>query len=649
MKLRAFIQSTLFIYLLVTAVLVAVFVYFFREIQDEGKEQVAAQQIVLQVFELNILVSQYLETGEPMFSDKLDSHYAELTALLQGGIFDEPDEQETAAFISQRLERLYENSQAILESETRSGGSGRNSESTQRLLLESHTLVANALQLAELNQIELLAAQRVTIVLVIMVILVVAVVLLGNAVINDRLIIAPLLQLTSAMQQADLRKAASPPVEIQTANEIGDLAAAFNRLSADLTDTYAQLEEKNRDLSENIGQIEEKNLLLEDTKRAMINMLEDLAEEKATLAKEKVRDEAVLESVGDGLVATDNDTRIILVNDAFEHLLGVTAKDVIGKPVTSVITALDEHLRPIPFEKRSHPIALFTGKPVTTRNIFYSRKDGSAMPVAVTVTPVILNKEIIGAVEVFRDITKEKEIDQAKNEFVSLASHQLRTPLSTIGWYVEMLLSGDAGKVNAEQKQYLEEIASGNEQMIDLVNSLLNVSRLELGTFMIDPKPSDLREICESVLKELIPNIKKKQLKVNTSYADFGTLELDPGLMRIVMQNLLSNAVKYTPRKGTVTLEVAKKGTTIRITVTDTGIGIPKAQQKKIFSKLFRADNVHEIDADGTGLGLYIVKSIMDASGGSVSFTSVQNKGTTFVITLPATGMARKEGTKPLQ
>jgi signal transduction histidine kinase len=253
-------------------------------------------------------------------------------------------------------------------------------------------------------------------------------------------------------------------------------------------------------------------------------------------------------------------------------------------------------------------------------------------------------------VVVFRDVTKEREVDKAKTEFVSLASHQLRTPLSAVNWYAEMLLAGDVGKLNDEQKKYIDEIYKGNQRMVDLVNALLDVSRIELGTFAISPEPTQLTDISKSIIKELKPEIKKKNQVVSEDYEkNLPKINVDQKLIRIVIQNLLSNAVKYTPEKGRIGIEMKTSGANIEIKVADTGYGIPKPQQKDIFTKLFRADNVRQKDTEGTGLGLYIVKNIVEQSGGKISFDSTEDKGTTFYVTIPLGGMNKKEGTRVLE
>lgn len=264
-------------------------------------------------------------------------------------------------------------------------------------------------------------------------------------------------------------------------------------------------------------------------------------------------------------------------------------------------------------------------------------------------------------VGVIMDVTRERLVDQAKTEFVSLASHQLRTPLSTIAWYTEMLLDGDVGKLTPDQRKYMDEVYKGNQRMIGLVNSLLNVSRIELGTFAVDPENVNAEELAKVVIGEIAPSAKRKNIKIEIDcQKGIEDISADPKLLHIVFTNFLTNAVKYTPIEGKISLVLkqAARGDVVGgtkalkkslyIEVKDTGYGIPKDQHHQVFQKLFRADNIQKLDTEGTGLGLYIVKAIVEEAKGKVWFSSEEDKGTTFSVLIPYDGMKKKDGTRKL-
>ncbi len=360
---------------------------------------------------------------------------------------------------------------------------------------------------------------------------------------------------------------------------------------------------------------------------------------KAHAAVERARADALFTSIGEAVIAMDEYGKIMKVNEVALELLGYDENELIDRSFMNTVQMYD--IRGGLMDPLDRPVmrALMEGKPVTD-NVLCARKDGSRTPVAATASPIMIGNRPTGVIVVFRDITREQQIDRAKTEFVSLASHQLRTPLTATRWYVDLLLKGTMGPLTKFQESSLQEVLSSNLRMIELVDSLLSVARIEIGTLAFAPEPSNIKELARDVVVELKPQIVEKKLQFSESYdASIPPIPLDPRLTRIIFQNLLTNAVKYTPNGGKIYLKVERDRRYIHIQVKDTGYGIPKNQHKQLFTKLFRADNVRQQDTTGTGLGLYIVQSIVKGSKGKIWFESEENKGTTFHVCLPLRGM----------
>ncbi len=376
------------------------------------------------------------------------------------------------------------------------------------------------------------------------------------------------------------------------------------------------------------------------------------------LEEANVRYDVILNSVGDGLVATDEKGIVDFVNSRALELLKTTRDDLLGQPFTAVIFEKDKNGELIPHKDRLLTKVLESGEQashsyISNDGTYLVRSDDSSFPAGISINPVKVIGQTRGAIMLFHDTTLEEQIDKAKSEFVSLASHQLRTPLNVVSWYVEKLLSRKKGDLNESQVDYLQEIATNNRRMIGLVGDILNVSRVELGRIKIKHEVVDLNPLIESLVKEVRPLIEQKQLHFNLQNSlptDQKLMSSDISMVTVIIQNLLSNAVKYTPAEGSITMgiQTVKAGQElyskakltaandgVAISVSDSGVGIPAAQQDKIFSKLFRADNVQTMDVSGTGLGLYVTQNFALALGGSVWFESAEGKGTTFYAYLP--------------
>ena len=433
--------------------------------------------------------------------------------------------------------------------------------------------------------------------------------------------------------------------EIKSGDELEDLSKILINVSKDLKSNYLELE--NKVLSRTKELLNEKKQA-DSAKKAIINILEDVEIKKnkaKNLASDLEKFKLALDSTSEYAIITDASDRIIYANRGMEANTGFKVKEVIGK------TAYELWRLPMS-EKQIQQIytTLKKNKTQYVGELKNKKKNGELFDSFVTISPLLNNKnEVEFLVSLARDITKEKEIDRAKTEFVSLASHQLRTPLSSINWYSEMLVAGDAGELNPEQLSFINEIYRGSQRMVELVNSLLDVSRLELGTLSIEPAMTDLNETATSIIRELQPGILKKSLTINLKTSKKSPLiSVDPKLIRIVFQNFISNAIKYTPDKGRIVIEITFDKQAALIKVSDNGYGIPEHSKEKIYEKLYRADNIKEKDTEGTGLGLYIVKAIADHSGSKTWFESQENKGSTFFFSIPIGGMKKKDGTKTL-
>ena len=402
-------------------------------------------------------------------------------------------------------------------------------------------------------------------------------------------------------------------------DEIGELATSFNIMADKLKESNETLEQR----------VLKRTIELEGA---------------------KAKDEAILESIGEGVVVANIQGKLIYWNSAAEIILA-TKLDATPKDEWEDKYGVfyEDEKTPMPGEKQALALAL-KGKVVMSMPEFI-RNAGAPQGkhIVVTARPIHLaNKTFIGGVAIFRDVTKEKEVDRMKTEFISLASHQLRTPPNAIRWNIELLLDDKTLKLNKEQKAFLHQIEAANLRMIKLVESLLNTSRMEMGTFSANIDKLRVEEISHSEVIELTSSLEKKKLRLTEKYAkDLPLIEADRSLLQIIFQNLLSNAVKYT-EKGEINISIEKQKEGIKITISDTGYGIPKNQQQKIFTKLFRADNVQQKDTDGSGLGLYLVKSIVNFSQGKIWFESATDKGSTFYVTLPIQGMKEKKGTTKL-
>lgn len=368
---------------------------------------------------------------------------------------------------------------------------------------------------------------------------------------------------------------------------------------------------------------------------ALKRLNQSLEVEKEAVRNEKAKDEALLASIGEGMFATDEEGKIITINRAAEHMLGLKLSEVVGKKMVEAIPAIDENSESIPPDKRVVSIALATGHKTTTGTTSYIRKNGSPIPVAITISPVILDKKLIGTIGIFRDITKEKELEETRRDLLSLASHQLRTPLSGTKWLIETLIKGIHGPLTKEQKEYLDEIYKINERMTTLVHDMLSVLRMESGITATKKEQVSMRSLVNTIFDGLDAVAKNKHITLRLTEGEDHTIDTDPLLLQNVLEGLLSNSINYSSPGSEAVVSIERNLTELLFSVRDSGIGIPKEEQGQIFSRFYRASNAKTFDTRGTGLGLYIASMLAKKIGASISFESEPGKGSTFFVHIP--------------
>jgi signal transduction histidine kinase len=266
-------------------------------------------------------------------------------------------------------------------------------------------------------------------------------------------------------------------------------------------------------------------------------------------------------------------------------------------------------------------------------------RSGKRIPISGTCSLIRDERqEVIGAIAVFQDVTKKHELDQLKDSFLSVAAHQLRTPLGSMRWSMELLLNGDLGELPDEAKEVLGQIYENSQRMTTLVNDLLDVSRIDQNRGHEEKKPVDLGGLLMDVVRTLSPEAEKHAVAISMALPSdsLPAIMAPPKHLYEAMENIVSNAIKYNRNEnGKVHIAAEDIGRAVLITVSDNGIGIPKKDQSKIFSKFFRASNALLRETEGSGLGLSVVKSYIEESGAQVWFESEEGHGTKFFVKFP--------------
>ena len=371
------------------------------------------------------------------------------------------------------------------------------------------------------------------------------------------------------------------------------------------------------------------------TEEQLLNKSKALEAANVVVEEARAKNEAVLESMGEGVITTDGSNKIISWNQQMETMLGYTTAEVMGKDVMEVIHAEDENGNQLPIESRALNKAFTEVKKVSAK-YFYRDKSGRSFPVFVTATPYFLKDKVAGAVSIVRDITQEIAMDNAKNEFVALVSHELRTPLTAIRWHTQKLIKDkESLQLDPSSLKSLNYIFQAGATMGEITESILTVSKLDLGKLFVVSQSVNILGTINRIVDEFKLQFETKNLKFKMDLPqDPVTVNIDEIQTKIILQALISNAVKYTPEEGEIFLGLKQFGDHIIVSIKDTGLGIPEEEKGRIFSKLYRATNARATDPNGMGLGLYISRIVVQKMGGDLWFESQDGKGSTFYLKL---------------
>lgn len=408
-----------------------------------------------------------------------------------------------------------------------------------------------------------------------------------------------------------------------TALDISEVKEFQRKLEARVKEKTEELEEKNKEIA--------------DSRLALLNILEETDEAWKRTEMEKNKTMAVVNNFTDGLIVFDEENVIDIVNPKAESFLERSTSDLVGKKVEDLKN--DKHLNPL--TERFPKTDELNNKNGEEKDLL-SRKEIEIIKgqtLEVSVVPVITGERRIGTLIALHDISREKMIEAMKSEFVSIAAHQLRTPLSVIKWIMKMLLDGDLGNLNTDQIDMINKAYISNERMVNLINDLLNVSRIEEGRYLYKSEIMHIEDVISPLLEPYKMEIERRKigLKIKSPKEKTPMIMVDKEKITLVVQNLLDNAMKYTPKGGKIVLSIAydKNINRVQLSVQDSGVGIPKDQQSRLFGKFFRAANVVRMETEGSGLGLFISKNIVNAHGGEIGFESKEGEGSTFYFNLP--------------
>lgn len=352
-------------------------------------------------------------------------------------------------------------------------------------------------------------------------------------------------------------------------------------------------------------------------------------------------------SLGHGMYVVDAQRRILLWNKSAESILGWTQEDALGRSCRDFIGHVDDEGNQLCDTECPLDTAMGSARTVFAGTVWGSSKSGEKVPVNVSCAPLFDDVgKPVGAVEVFSDMTREKNAERLKDSMVSVVAHELRTPLTSIKGYLELVMDGEAGELSAEQRGFLEVVQSSVEDLEELVNDLLDLGRLDSGHVTIHWEDLELEAMVRKWADFYTPLARERSLSMSVEADDVPVVTGDRQLLDTVISNLVSNAVKYT-NEGGVEVRLSRERESVVLEVSDTGVGIPPEEQGRVLERFFRASTAFHTSSTGSGLGLSISDEIVRRHKGALWLESVPGSGSTFWVRLPAAGettILRKAG-----
>lgn len=391
------------------------------------------------------------------------------------------------------------------------------------------------------------------------------------------------------------------------------------------------------------------------------------------LSSEKQKADIIINSIDDGVLLVGPDNVIQVFNPGAGRITGWEPRECVGLDYRSILKLVDDKNQSI--ADLAHPIdkVLKNGQPVRDNTTLLLRKDGKAIPIDTSVSPLLQDAtHVVGAIAILRDVSEQRKQEKQRADFISTASHEMRTPVAAIEGYLALALNEKVTKIDAKGREYLEKAHASTKHLGQLFQDLLTSAKAEDGRLTNHPVVVELGEFVEKLVDDLKFSAEKKGLLLELlmgglQRSDLNSVDVskkvvkpllyvyaDPDRMREVFTNLFDNAVKYT-ESGRISIGITGDNEVVQFRISDTGGGIPKEDIAHLFQKFYRVDNSATRTIGGTGLGLYICRKIVELYGGRIWVESELDKGSTFYINLPrltsqqaAELQAKESATQPI-